>query len=117
MNELFQNKDSTNCPIKKCDLKTNDCLALYKRKELVIFPKSAFDFELISSNSDLNQKSIQVCVSCSNGFQTINHDNLEIKYTGTYNIDGIPSMIFTVINFNFPVKVKDVAALRIASPL
>ena len=81
-----------------------------------MFSQSAFDFMLISFNTDNNLKYIQVCVSCSNGFQTIYHEILEINYKETKNLDEIPTKIFMFENLNFSVKIKDVETLSIASP-
>ena len=107
MNELFENKDKLNCPIKKCELRNIDCQVLYIGSELIILPKNGFDFTMISSNNDFNKKKILACISCSNGFQTIFHHNFEVSFIRE-NDDGIPTQIFTIINLAFSIKVKNI---------
>ena len=53
----------------------------------------------------------EVCVSCSNGFQTVNFDNLEIHFEQpTFRI---PTKIFAIENIPYSLKTIDVTNISI----
>ena len=116
MKEFFENTDPENCPILICELKTASCGATYFGK-LRIIPNDTFDFVLISSNNDFKLEKINACILCSNGYESINFENFEINYitNSKSKNDGIPEKIFTIVNLNYPLKLKNILQIELSS--
>ena len=90
-------------------MKNKGCQNVYKGTSL-----SLTDSKISLATTDApNGQVFYVCIFCKNKVES-KQSEIKLVQEQQY-VDGIPTKIFTVINFNFPVKVKNIAALRIAS--
>ena len=79
--KMFVNSDKDNCPISQCTLKTAGCKADYTGGNIKLV-KGADGFTAqANTNVELGFKE-QVCISCTNDFQTVDQDGYTVHQRG-----------------------------------
>ena len=73
--QFFQNKNSDNCPIKKCSLKQVGCKEEFSSRYMQMMEAYPFEIEAYKFDQNWMEK---MCVSCTNGQQEIVFDNFSL---------------------------------------
>ena len=91
------------------------CLTSYTEKILSIKQQSD-KFQLFSSNQNQKIKKTSVCISCTNGFQTVNIDNLLVNFNEIVEVetnDGVPQQLFIVQNYPYTQKLGKISSFEV----
>lgn len=78
-NSFFANSDSDNCPVKTCTLKSAGCSFDYN--DIYISMAKQFPYQIKSISDKPAGYVSNACFECSNGYQTIRQDDIQVKQT------------------------------------
>ena len=92
---FFLNKDSTNCPVKQCTLKQEACFVNYEDVHLQL--SNQFPFQFTAYIDKPAGYDTAGCFECTNGYQTMTYDNIQVKQNPIGSIAAVYIIIIIVI--------------------